>query len=104
MPLSPDNSTVIQHTVTNPLLDPIFVNDATVTVTIFDSAGVELAGESWPVALPFVATSDGVYRKTFSPFVNLVLGEIYKIVINVVGTDSLESECISKIRATKRIC
>lgn len=102
--LSPGNSAVIQHIVTNPFAVPIFVNDATVTVTIKDSAGVDLVGESWPVTLPFVAASDGIYRKSFDPFVNLVIGEIYDIIINVVGTDALESECVSRVRATERIC
>ena len=104
MPLSPDNSTVIQHTVTNPLASPIFVNDATVTVTIFDKDGVELTGESWPVELPYVIASDGIYRKTFDPFDNLIVGQIYKVVINVLGSDGLESECKSSLRATDKIC
>jgi len=104
MSLSPDNSTVISHTVTNPLQEPTEVNDATVTVTILDSNDVELVGESWPVTLPFVSGSKGVYRKTFDPFVNLIVGDIYKIILNVVGADSLKSECETKCRATSRIC
>lgn len=104
MPLSPDNSTSIAHTVTNPLQEPVYVNDATVTVTIKDSKGDLLAGESWPVELPYVAGSNGLYRKSFDPFDNLIVGEVYSIIINVVGADLLESECTTKVRAKERIC
>jgi len=103
MPLSPDNSSVIEHQVTNPLAVPIFVNDAAVTVTILDNTSTEIPDEAWPVTLPFVSGSDGIYRKSFDPF-NLVVGEIYTVIINVVGTDALESKCITKIKATERIC
>ena len=102
--LSANNSTVISHTVTNPLQTPVYVNDATVTVTIKDSLGVDLPGEPWPVALPYVAASNGVYTKSFNPFTNLIIGEIYSVIINVTGTDGLKSECISKEKAASRIC
>jgi hypothetical protein len=104
MSLNLNNSTVIQHTVTNPLAVPIFVNDAAVTVTIFDSSGVELTGVVWPQTLDFVAASDGIYRKTFAPFDDLVLNQIYSIVISVLGTDSLESNCTVTCKATNQIC
>ena len=104
MSLSPDNSASISHTVTNPLANPTFVNDATVTVTIQDSSGADLSGESWPVTLPYVSGSDGVYTKSFDPFDSLIIGEIYSVIINVVGLDGLESECVTKIKATERIC
>lgn len=104
MPLSPSNSTVISHTVTNPLQDPVYVNNATVTVTITDSEGVELTGESWPVELPYVSGSEGVYRKSFEPFGNLVLGEIYSVVIDIQGADGLIGSCTSKEKAKERIC
>jgi len=104
MSLAIGASTVIEHVVTNPLQVPIFVNDAAVTVTIFDSDGVELVGESWPVTLDFVASSNGVYRKTFSPLVNLIEGDLYDVVIEVLGTDSLEDRCTSKHRAIEALC
>ena len=104
MSLSPDNSASISHTVTNPLASPIFVNDATVTVTIKDSSGAVLSGESWPATLPYVTGSDGVYTKSFDPFDSLIVGEIYSVIINAVGLDGLESECVTKIKATERIC
>lgn len=97
-------STLIKHQVTNPELNPIFVNDATVTVTILDKKGVEIPDESWPVILPFVSGSDGIYSKTFEPFNSLVEKEIYTVRINVLGSDTLQDECETLIRATKRSC
>ncbi len=46
------------------LVDPAgaYVNSATVEVTLLDSAGAQVAGETWPVACAYVAGSDGVYR------------------------------------------
>ena len=73
---------------TNPLASPIYVNEATVTVAILDSAGVELAGVSWPQNLPYVAGSNGTYRETFAPFTALKDGETYTIVFDIVGADT----------------
>ena len=104
MTLTINTSESISYIVTNPLLDPVFVNDATVTVTITDCLGTDLVGESWPVALPYVALSDGLYRKSFDPFVNLIEGDLYTVIINVVGADLLESECVSKVEAKRKFC
>ncbi len=41
-----------------------FLNSATVTVTIVDKGGVEVTGQTWPLAMDYVASSDGIYRGT----------------------------------------
>lgn len=104
MPLSPGVSTLIEHQVTNPNIDPIYVNDAIVTVTIIDSAGDELSGENWPIILPYIASSNGLYSKSFSPFQSLINNELYTVIIEVIGSDGLENTCEKKIRATNRKC
>ena len=48
-----------------------YINDATVTVTVVDSAGVERTGQSWPAALPYVTASKGVYRATLANGLNI---------------------------------
>jgi len=45
-----------------------FVNDATVTVTISDAAGVELVSAQ---SMPYVSASDGVYRAIIASTVSL---------------------------------
>lgn len=43
-----------------------YLNAATVTVTLMDSEGFEVAGEAWPVTMSYVASSDGNYRATLT--------------------------------------
>jgi len=43
-----------------------YMNAATVTVTVVDSADAEIAGETWPLTMDYVATSDGNYRATLT--------------------------------------
>jgi len=38
-----------------------WINDATVTATITDSAGAEVVGETWPLTLNYESGSDGNY-------------------------------------------
>jgi hypothetical protein len=50
-----------------------FINSASVTVTIKDSIGIALAGQTWPLAMPYVTGSDGNYRAYLSsalPFIS----------------------------------
>ena len=49
--LHPDNSLRFEATLTNPNADPIYVNDATVVVTVYDDDDVEVTGQSWPLTL-----------------------------------------------------
>ena len=43
-----------------------YINDATVTVTLLDSSGSEVSGETWPLTMSYVAASDGKYRATLA--------------------------------------
>ncbi len=43
-----------------------FLNAATVTATLVDSGGVNVTGQSWPLALDYVSDSDGIYRGTIT--------------------------------------
>ncbi len=43
-----------------------FINDAAVTATIKDKAGVVVSGQSFPVTLVYVAGSNGDYRATLT--------------------------------------
>ena len=40
----------------------LYVNDATVTITVVDASGAELSGETWPHTLDYVAASNGNYQ------------------------------------------
>lgn len=102
MPLYIDDSTVIKQTVTDEDGDP--VNNATVTVTVFDClTGIAITDESWPVTLDYVIASDGIYRKTFDPFTSIVKGQKYKIVTPIVA-GSANSTCTKIERAEVKYC
>lgn len=53
------------------------VNDAAVTVTLEDSADNTVVGESWPLALTYVADSDGIYRATLRDTLALQINARY---------------------------
>ena len=47
------------------LYDPItaqYFNGATVNVTVKDLSGTSVAGQTWPLALQYIAASDGEYE------------------------------------------
>lgn len=58
---------------------------ATVTVTILDSEGNEVAGQSWPA--PMVHDSGGTYRASLSHELELVDGGSYTAKVHAVGSD-----------------
>jgi hypothetical protein len=39
-----------------------YLNAATVTVTLVDSDGTDVAGVTWPLSMGYVAASDGKYK------------------------------------------
>lgn len=70
-----------------------YVNDATVQLTLVDSAETEFAGQSWPLAMAYVAGSDGDYRGVIEDSVVAQEGESATAQITAVsGTLNLELE------------
>jgi len=57
----------LEHEVTGDYID-----NATVAVTLKDSDGAEVAGESWPLTMSYVADSNGKYRATLVDTLTLV--------------------------------
>jgi len=71
------NDNVIELTGLQSAVDETYQNSATVTVTITDSAGEEVAGETWPLAMAYVSGSDGDYRANLADTLTLVDGASY---------------------------
>lgn len=97
--LSEGNSSYVQITLTNPITS-LFINDATVTGKIDNFDGTEAVPS---FSMPYVAASDGIYRATLAPDVDIINGKYYKVIIDSVGVDSLVGhwECQSKaVKAT----
>jgi len=49
-----------------------YLDSATVTVTLKDEDGVEVAGASWPLTMSYVTGSDGKYRANLPDTLSLV--------------------------------
>lgn len=80
-----------------------FINDATVTVTIFEEDGVtEVTGETWPVSMLYVAASNGDYLGVVSANSNIVAGSKYMISISAQDTDGNKGEWINYAIAARR--
>jgi hypothetical protein len=54
-----------------------FANSATVTVTLVDKDDVEVAGETWPLTMSYVAASDGLYRAVLKDTLTFVVDDLY---------------------------
>jgi hypothetical protein len=60
-----------------------FVNNATVSVTIKDASGTNVAGVTWPLTMAYVADSDGEYRAIMPHGAALVSGRQYTAEISL---------------------
>ena len=58
------------------------INGATVTVTVKDSAGAEVAGQVWPATMSYVAASSGDYRAILSEDVTFLANKNYRAFID----------------------
>lgn len=48
-----------------------YLNSATVTVTLVDSTGAQVSGQSWPTTMSYIAASDGDYAGTLEDALSL---------------------------------
>lgn len=72
---------------------PGFINNATVVCTLTDAAtGLALTGgNTWPLTLPYVTGSDGLYRVTLDADLIVTLGQrIIRTYLVTIGTAERE--------------
>lgn len=79
-----------------------FLNAATVQATLYDSAGASVAGQSWPLALVYVPSSDGTYRGTLPYGLSLTAGDRYTARITADAGTGLRAQfdipCVARTR------
>lgn len=76
--------------VKNALTDA-YINNATVTCTLKDSAGVNVLGQTWPLTLSYVSASNGVYKGTLEDGLTLVRGRYYVAHVDIdAGSDLID--------------
>lgn len=64
-------------------VENLFIDNATVTVTVKDQSGSEVAGVVWPVTMDYVAASNGNYRATLSHLIAFQNKKNYRAFIEV---------------------
>ena len=102
MTLYIDNSNVIElRELKNSATDAADTG-ASVSVTVKDSAGDDVAGESWPVSLAHA--SGGTYRGTLSSAIALTEGDVYTAVVSVAGSGGQTAKYNCRLRAEERRC
>lgn len=79
------NTNVLELTGLKEEITEAFINNATVTVTIKDTDGNEVIGETWPFAMDYVAASDGDYRAFVSEDLELIANTRYIAYIEADG-------------------
>ena len=79
-----DNNNVVELSgLTNSITDVVDTG-AAVDVTIKDRLGVDVSGETWPVAMTHVA--GGLYRATMKDDLPLTAKDVYTVVVHAVGS------------------
>ena len=100
---SPNNTSSVEvkglrNAVTNEI-----VNDADVTLIVYDPLGVIMTGDTFPKTLDYVIDSKGVYRATLAATIPWVVGETYKYVYTILASGlSLTTICYKT--ATESSC
>jgi hypothetical protein len=78
------------------------LNAAAVTVQLKDSTGVDVAGETWPKNMAYVAGSKGIYRATLPYTLALAAGGRYVATIVADAGAGLRAEWFVECQARMR--
>ena len=76
-----DNTNLLELFRLKSAVENTYINDATVTVTLKDEAGTEVTGQTWPLTLTYVPSSNGDYRGIISEDCEFTEGEPYYAII-----------------------
>ena len=80
-----------------------YINNATVAVTLTNEAtGAQVAGETWPLSMPYVATSNGDYRGVLQNSLTVAQNAVLKAVITVDAGLVGQAQWTRKIVAVDR--
>lgn len=78
-----------------------YINDATVTATILNSSGAQISGETWPLAVPYVTSTDGNYEVALSEDLVIVKDKNYTVEVLAVK-DGNEAKWRQTVTAVDR--
>ena len=98
------NSNVVELTdLTNTDTDE-FDTGATVTITLYDRDGAEVAGNVWPAGMDYVTGTDATYRTTLDSDIVIVAGKKYLAVIDAEGSSGQIGHWEADVVAETRKC
>jgi hypothetical protein len=80
-----------------------FMNAATVTVTLKDSGGTSVSGQTFPVTLSYIAQTNGNYQATLENTLSMVEDSIYTATIAATSSGGLYATWDFNLTATKRV-
>ena len=79
-----------------------YLNSATVSCRVLDSSGAAVAGETWPITLGYVASSNGKYRGTLRDSVAFIAGRSYVAEITADAGADLKALWALPLKVEKR--
>lgn len=79
-----------------------YINTATVTATVVDDDGAEVAGETWPVALAYDGNGNGTYFKDLAVLTGVGAYDQLTLRLSAVAaTLSRDWECAIQVRGSE---
>jgi len=84
--------------------DGSYINSgASVQVTLKNSAGSDVSGQTWPTSMTYVAASNGDYTAVLEDELVLTEEETYDAIITVDAGSGLKAEFTLKVTAKIRV-
>jgi len=74
-----------------------FLNGATVEATVNDASGSPVAGETWPLSMPYVPGSNGDYQATLKDTLAVATGDELTALVTADAGAGLHHEWIINI-------
>lgn len=99
--VSNDNLIELSGLRNNTAATGVYINDAAVSITLKDSAGVEVAGETWPLSMGYVTASDGIYRAVIENTITITAGLVYAAEVSADGDGLQAFWALTVIAATR---
>lgn len=81
--------------------DGTYINDASITATLYDETGAQVTGMTWPAALSYIAASNGNYQLQLTDALSLQAGKYYKIQVDA-ASGGLNARWTINIKAQTR--
>lgn len=97
-----DNSNVIKMPLLTNSATGLADTGASMSVTLLDSSGTEVAGETWPVSMAHAGA--GEYRATLASAITIAVGEVYTAKVVATGSGGQTGRWNCRLRAEERWC